>query len=66
MLVYCDSTLALAYAKDAKYHRKSKHIDIHHHYIQDMLAQGKVILKHISTRDMMVDPLTKPIARDLF
>ena len=66
MLVYCDSTSALAYAKDPKYHGKSKHIDICHHYIRDMAAQGEVVLKHISTRDMMADPLTKPIARDLF
>ena len=63
VLVYCDNTSALAYAKDPKYYGKSKHIDICHHYIWDMVAQGEVTLKHISTRDMMADPLTKPIAK---
>ena len=66
ILVYCDNMSALAYAKDPKYHGKSKYIDIRHHYIQDMIAQGKVVLRHFSTGDMMANPLTKPIARDSF
>ena len=66
VLLYSDSTSALAYAKDPKYHGKSKHIDIRHHYIRDMVAQGEVVLKHISTGSMVADPLTKPIARDVF
>ncbi|KAF7131722.1 hypothetical protein RHSIM_Rhsim09G0070700 [Rhododendron simsii] len=36
--LYCDSTVALAYTKDPKYHGKSKHIDIWFHYIRDMVA----------------------------
>ena len=66
VLVYCDSTSAIAYAKDPKYHGKSKHIGIRYHYIRDMVAQGEVVLKHISTGCMVADPLTKPIARDVF
>uniref|UniRef100_A0A2N9GH76 Integrase catalytic domain-containing protein n=1 Tax=Fagus sylvatica TaxID=28930 RepID=A0A2N9GH76_FAGSY len=66
VLLYSDSTSALAYAKDPKYHGKAKHIELRYHYIQDMVSQGKVILQHISTSSMVADPLTKPIARDLF
>jgi hypothetical protein len=36
--IHCDSTVALAYAKDPKYHGKTKHIDIRYHYIRDMVA----------------------------
>lgn len=31
--VHCDSMVALAYAKDSKYHGRTKHIDIRYHYI---------------------------------
>ena len=31
-----------------------------------MVAHNEVVLKHISTRLMIVDPLTKPIERDVF
>uniref|UniRef100_A0A2N9G9I0 Integrase catalytic domain-containing protein n=1 Tax=Fagus sylvatica TaxID=28930 RepID=A0A2N9G9I0_FAGSY len=66
VLLYSDSTSALAYAKDPKYHGKAKHIELRYHYIRDMVSQGEVILQHISTGSMVADPLTKPIARDLF
>jgi len=66
LTIHCDSTAALAYAKDPKYHGRTKHIDIQYHYIRDMVAQKEVVLKHISTSCMVADPLTKPIARDVF
>jgi hypothetical protein len=66
VLLYSDSTSALAYAKDPKYHGKAKHIELWYLYIRDMVSQGEVILQHISTGSMVADPLTKPIARDLF
>ena len=64
--LYSDSTIALAYAKDPKYHEKSKHVEIKYHFIRDMVMRGEVVMKHISTRSMVVDPLTKTIARDVF
>ena len=64
--VHCDSMTALAYAKDSKYHDRTKHIDIRYHYIRDMVAHNEVVLKHISTSLMIVDPLIKPIRRDAF
>jgi hypothetical protein len=66
VLLYSDSRSALAYAKDPKYHGKAKHIEFRYHYIRDMVSQGEVILQHISTSSIVADPLTKPIARDLF
>ncbi|GAV67227.1 zf-CCHC domain-containing protein/rve domain-containing protein/RVT_2 domain-containing protein/gag_pre-integrs domain-containing protein/UBN2_2 domain-containing protein, partial [Cephalotus follicularis] len=66
VLMYCDSTAALAYVRDPKYHGKTKHIDVRYHFIRDMVARGEVILHHISTGMMVADPLTKPIARDVF
>ena len=64
--VHCDSMTALAYAKDSKYHGRTKHIDIRYHYIRDMVAHNEVVLKHISTSLIIVDPLTNPIGRDVF
>ena len=66
MTILCDSTTTLTYAKDPKYHGKTKHIDIRYHYIRDMVAQKEVVLKHISTSQMIANPSTKPIARDVF
>ena len=66
VMVHCDSMTILAYAKDSKYHGKTKHIDIRYHYIRDMVAHNEVVLKHICTSLMIADPLTKPIGRNVF
>lgn len=34
-----DSMVALQYAKDPKYHDRTKHIDIKYHFIRDMIRQ---------------------------
>jgi hypothetical protein len=39
---------------------------IKYHYIRDMVAKKEVFLEHISTKNMLADPLMKPIARDPF
>ena len=66
VLVYRDSTLALAYTKDPKYHGKSKHKDTRNHFFRNKVANGEVVLKHISTSNMLADPMTKPIIRNSF
>ena len=66
VIIFCDNTVALAVAKHPKYHGKTKHIKKRYHYIRDAITENDVILKHISTSNMVNDPLTKPIARDIF
>ena len=64
--IFYDNTAALAVAKDPKYHGKTKHIKKRHNYIRDSITDKDVVQKYISTNNMVVDPLTKPIARDVF
>ena len=49
MTFYCDSMAALAYAKDLRYHGKTKHIQIRYHFVREKITQNEVVLKHIST-----------------
>ena len=64
--IFCDNIATLAVAKDPKYYGKTKHIKKRYHYIRDVIIEKDVVLKHISTSNMVVDPLTKPIDRDIF
>ena len=64
--IFCDNTSALAVAMDLKYHGKINHIKKRYHYIKDAITEKDVVLKHISTSNMVADPLTKPIVRDVF
>ena len=66
MTIFYDNTTALVVAKDPKYHGKTKHIKKRYHYIRDTITEKNVVLKHISTNNMVADSLTKPIAKDVF
>ena len=63
VLVNCDSQAAIAYTKDTN---KTKHIDIKYNFVKDMVPHKKVNMKYIPTREMVADPLTKLIPRDIF
>ena len=56
----------MAVAKDLKYRGKTKHIKKKYHYIRDAITEKDVVLKYISTNNMVAGPLTKSIARDVF
>jgi hypothetical protein len=43
------------------FHDRSKHIEIHYHYICDMVQRGALKLQYISTDEQVVDVLTKPL-----
>ena len=51
--LYCDSMVTLAFAKDPKYHGKTKHIQIRYHFVKQIITQNEVVLKHIPTNEMV-------------
>lgn len=60
--VYSDSQGAIALGKNPEHHKRTKHIDIKHHYVREQVAAGTVTSPYISTDDMLADVLTKPLA----
>ena len=66
MIIFYDKTVVLVVVKDPKYHGKTKHIKKIYHYIKDAITEEDVVLKHIFTSNLVVDPPTKPKARDIY
>ncbi len=57
--MYCDNSAAIFMAKNNKSGSRSKHIDIKYLAIREHVKEKKVVIEHISTDLMIVDPLTK-------
>jgi hypothetical protein len=57
-----DSQSAIDLAKNPVFHQRTKHIQIHYHYVRECALNGDVNLKHCPTNQMLADPLTKAIA----
>jgi hypothetical protein len=59
-MVYCDNISAIKLSKNLVMHGRSKHIDIHFHFLHDLVKDGVVELTQYSTHEQVVDIMTKP------
>ena len=57
--LYYDNSAAVFMAKNNKSGSRSKHIDIKYLAIRERVKEMKVVIEHISTESMIVDPLAK-------
>ena len=64
--IYCDSTSAIAIAKNPVQHRKTKHIKIKYHFVREAENKRKISLVHCSTEDQLADIFTKPLPKAKF
>jgi len=64
--ILCDNTTAIQFAKDSKFHQKSKHIKRRYHFVQNAIKTKDVVIKYTSSNKMIVDPLTMSIPKDAF
>lgn len=62
-IIYGDNQGAIALAKNPKFHGRSKHIDIQHHYVREKVEDRTVGLKYIETSKQIADGLTKPLSK---
>ena len=57
--IFCDNSAIVFLAKNKKRGSRSKYIDIKYLAIREHIKEKKVVIEHISTELMIVDPLTK-------
>jgi len=61
MIINCDNTSAIDIFKNPVQHSRTKHIDIRHHFLRDLVESQVVALSFIPTNNQLVDILTKPL-----
>ena len=66
LTIHCDNQGAIALSKDNKFHARTKHIDIRHHFIHEAIEDGKLSVVYIPTDDNPADIFTKPLAKAKF
>jgi hypothetical protein len=65
-IIYCDNQGAIALAKDPKFHPRTKHIAIQHHWVREKIADQVVDLEYVETSKQVADGLTKALPKDPF
>jgi hypothetical protein len=64
--IICDNQNCIKMTENHVLNDRSKHIEIHYHYICDMVRRGALKLQYVSTDEQVVDVLTKPLSRVKF
>ncbi|KAG7303823.1 hypothetical protein JYU34_010719 [Plutella xylostella] len=64
ILIHNDSQSAQKLCKNMMFHARTKHIDVRHHFIRDVIARNIINLCFMPTNDMPADFMTKPVTRE--
>jgi hypothetical protein len=62
--ILSDNQGSIALTKNPVHHQRTKHIDVQHHFIRQLHETGVIVLRYVSTDDMVADVLTKALARN--
>ncbi|GJT04924.1 hypothetical protein Tco_0839386 [Tanacetum coccineum] len=64
--IMCDNKGAIDLSKNPVQHSRTKHIEIHHHFLRDNVQKGNISIEKVSSEDNIADILTKPLTREPF
>ena len=64
--VFEDNLGALQLSKNPLSNSNSKHIDVRHHFLRELVRQGNIIVNHVPSEYQHTDILTKVLPFDLF
>ena len=59
-----DNQGAIALSKNPEFHKQTKHICLHYHYVHKAVGSGIVQIPYVPTADMAASILTKALGRD--
>ncbi|KAD6795802.1 hypothetical protein E3N88_06698 [Mikania micrantha] len=65
-IILCDNKSAINLSKNPIMHSRSKHIELKHHFIRDLVKQEAIQLEFCGTNEQLADMLTKAISKEKF
>nr|GEV70929.1 copia protein [Tanacetum cinerariifolium] len=66
ILIICDNKCAIDLSKNPIQHSRTKHIEIHHHFLRDNVQKGNISIEKVASEDNIADIFTKPLKREVF
>ncbi|KAJ7295863.1 hypothetical protein O6H91_Y158500 [Diphasiastrum complanatum] len=65
-IIYNDNISAQHLASNPIFHARSKHIEICHHFVREMVQAKEIALEHVPSNECVADLLTKPLQKTPF
>jgi hypothetical protein len=64
IVIYCDNISNILLANNPVYHTRTKHIEVHYHFIKEKVITKEINLIHVSIEDQVVYIFTKALSID--
>jgi hypothetical protein len=65
-VLWCDNVSAIALASNPVFHARTKHIEVHYHFVREKVVNRDICVKFISFGDQIADVFTKGLASPQF
>ncbi|KAM1697882.1 hypothetical protein ACFX2K_029412 [Malus domestica] len=65
-VLFCDNLSAIALSFNPVQHQRTKHIEIDVHFVRERVAQHRLLVQFVSSREQFADILTKGLSSPLF
>ncbi|KAF7144341.1 hypothetical protein RHSIM_Rhsim05G0019000 [Rhododendron simsii] len=65
-VIYCDNMSAIAMSKNPVFHGRTKHIELRHHFIRDLVQNREIQLEFVNMKEQLADIMTKAVAADKY
>jgi len=64
--IFCDNTSATNIAKNPCQHKRTKHIDVRHHFLRDNVEKGLISMNFCASNKQIDDIFNKALSREQF
>jgi len=61
VVIYCDNISSILLTNNPVYHARTKHIEVHYHFIREKVLAKEIDFIHVSIKDQVVDIFTKAL-----
>jgi len=65
IVIYYDNINSILFANNLVYHVRTKHIEVHYHFIREKVLAKEIDFIHVSTEDQIADIFTKALGTDM-
>jgi hypothetical protein len=64
IVICCDNISSILLVNNPVYHARTKHIEVHYHFIREKVLAKEIDLIHVSTEDQVADIFIKALGTD--
>ncbi|MCO5604381.1 hypothetical protein L7F22_058546 [Adiantum nelumboides] len=64
VVIYCDNLSSIQLAENPVFHARTKHIEVHYHFVRDQVLASDIDLVYVSTEEQVADIFTKALGAE--